>query len=607
MTKQVIRVPTVLNDGAHRPVQEAVRRVNANFTELYDRTVSVSDTVSVSETYLLQQEDIRGNHFYVRPSGGSYGTEDGSSYANAFDGFANVVWASIKPGDTLFVAGKHSGTGIVINASGNARRSIKIRSCEIAWGASTDDPGVIWGGGIVATNVWTGPVNGVYSYSGGFNVTGALVVDEDLTVLIKTTDLATCEATTQSFYQTTGPTVTKYHPGAGGLKVLHYYIPLAPIDVNGKSYITIRGLTVYMESGVTGVIKVFKYGTDTVVPKGIFIDNCVIGFGIGYGIRSGGDGTELEVTNCTFFDCSSGIYHTNKQGGKLIVSDNEFYHTSSRVANSGVTVFWPVPGDQSAIAVQGGMDNLKVTDNYIHGWYGEGVNCYMSSTAGSKFPAAQILRNRIFLDTSETNVRTPMGVQLSGDNTADLGGGWAGAAVANNVITGCHVSTVNGGTFNGGVRAKIWDTTDPADRIKIYNNTFVDCYAALYGRTGGAGTFGLEFKNNIVASPEAGGYFINIENMPGTAVLVANYNIYSGTGNWKWEGGADITSLASWQSTSSQDANSITTNPSLGADYRISNGSAAENSGTDTGLLNDADGNPRPTVSYDIGAYEVQT
>jgi hypothetical protein len=49
MTKQVIRVPTVLNDGAHRPVQEAVRRVNANFTELYDRAVSVKDFGAVGD------------------------------------------------------------------------------------------------------------------------------------------------------------------------------------------------------------------------------------------------------------------------------------------------------------------------------------------------------------------------------------------------------------------------------------------------------------------------------------------------------------------------------------------------------------------------------
>jgi hypothetical protein len=49
MTKQVIRVPAILNDGAHRPVQEAIRRANANFTELYGRTVSVKDYGAVGD------------------------------------------------------------------------------------------------------------------------------------------------------------------------------------------------------------------------------------------------------------------------------------------------------------------------------------------------------------------------------------------------------------------------------------------------------------------------------------------------------------------------------------------------------------------------------
>ena len=32
--------------------------------------------------------------WYVRPSGGSYGTEDGTSYDNAWDGFTNIVLGS---------------------------------------------------------------------------------------------------------------------------------------------------------------------------------------------------------------------------------------------------------------------------------------------------------------------------------------------------------------------------------------------------------------------------------------------------------------------------------------------------------------------------------
>ena len=35
-----------------------------------------------------------GNIWYVRPSGGTYGNEDGTSYDNAWDGFTNIDWTA---------------------------------------------------------------------------------------------------------------------------------------------------------------------------------------------------------------------------------------------------------------------------------------------------------------------------------------------------------------------------------------------------------------------------------------------------------------------------------------------------------------------------------
>jgi hypothetical protein len=44
---------------------------------------------------------------YVRPAGSTYGTGDGSSYANAWAGFSNIVWASVA-NNTLAVCGNHT-------------------------------------------------------------------------------------------------------------------------------------------------------------------------------------------------------------------------------------------------------------------------------------------------------------------------------------------------------------------------------------------------------------------------------------------------------------------------------------------------------------------
>lgn len=53
--------------------------------------------------------------WYVRPSTGEYGSEDGSSYADAFDGFAdhNAACASINDGDTVKIDGTFSGEQLI--------------------------------------------------------------------------------------------------------------------------------------------------------------------------------------------------------------------------------------------------------------------------------------------------------------------------------------------------------------------------------------------------------------------------------------------------------------------------------------------------------------
>lgn len=44
-------------------------------------------------------------NWYVRPNGGTYGSENGTDWNNAFDGFLGISWASVSCGDTVWVAG----------------------------------------------------------------------------------------------------------------------------------------------------------------------------------------------------------------------------------------------------------------------------------------------------------------------------------------------------------------------------------------------------------------------------------------------------------------------------------------------------------------------
>lgn len=79
-----------------------------------------------------------GKTWYVRPSGGTYGAEDGTSYDTAWDGFTNIDWTAngVKAGDTLYVCGTHT-EAFVIGGSGTSELPITIR------GDYAGDAGVI--------------------------------------------------------------------------------------------------------------------------------------------------------------------------------------------------------------------------------------------------------------------------------------------------------------------------------------------------------------------------------------------------------------------------------------------------------------------------------
>jgi len=65
--------------------------------------------------------------YYVRPAGGSYGTEDGTSYANAWDGISNINWAAVDSGNgILYVDGTHT-SGVTISVSGESGTPIHLK------------------------------------------------------------------------------------------------------------------------------------------------------------------------------------------------------------------------------------------------------------------------------------------------------------------------------------------------------------------------------------------------------------------------------------------------------------------------------------------------
>lgn len=91
------------------------------------------------QCYEVDEEPVTGPTYYVRPSGGSYGTEDGTSYANAWDGFGNIDWSLLTKGSTLYICGTHTEGLSVLNQFGTAVNPVNIRGDYAA------DPGFLDG------------------------------------------------------------------------------------------------------------------------------------------------------------------------------------------------------------------------------------------------------------------------------------------------------------------------------------------------------------------------------------------------------------------------------------------------------------------------------
>lgn len=95
---------------------------DSTYTYFVDHTDLTDESVTVSDGH-------DGETWYVCPSGGSYQAENGSSYANAFDGSSDVDWTAtvgVDDGDTLYVCDTHTDETLTIGGNGSNGSVIMI-------------------------------------------------------------------------------------------------------------------------------------------------------------------------------------------------------------------------------------------------------------------------------------------------------------------------------------------------------------------------------------------------------------------------------------------------------------------------------------------------
>jgi len=124
---------------------------------------------------------VGATDYYVRPSGGSYGLEDGTSYANAWDGFTNISWSTVDSGDgKLFICGVNTET-LTVGASGEDGTPVHVVSCTTANGASADDAGTISGAETITS--WSVYSGNIYRSDVG-NIDVYQIYDDDVIVML---------------------------------------------------------------------------------------------------------------------------------------------------------------------------------------------------------------------------------------------------------------------------------------------------------------------------------------------------------------------------------------------------------------------------------------
>jgi hypothetical protein len=513
---------------------------------LYGSLAALADDPASPDSEWLTVVEPTGAAWYVKAAGsGTNG--DGTSYATAWVGFANVGWGSIEPGDTLYLAGTFANENTKVGASGEIGARLKIVSCETQYGASTDDPGILFAGKARPAANWVDDGDGAYKITTSDNVTSNLVISEDLILLNKADDRAGCVAVEDSWAKVDS---TFYYNPSGTPKTLYFYMQYeGAFDFNERSYITLRGVEMYGAPSSRGVC-IVSHVTDASTPTGIVIDECTVAIAPYRGIHIDPPGTltGLTVTDCIGFDCGAFLYLVSGQGAQFTITGNEIYHTANYKANSLYNVG---TGDENQIAFWGGVTELLIQDNYLHDIRGMGINLYLGGT--SNMQNAVVNNNRVYIDGSDST-RYNCGILLTGTNSVTWWERFSNATISNNEISGANIS----GQANYAAAIRIKGGAPPngfTDAPKVSGNVISDCYAGLWlvNNSSDLAHCGV-ITDNTVSDPKTGGYFVRIENGTTYTYLDIDENAYSGAGYWQWDGGTDSTTFAAWQSASGQDA-----------------------------------------------------
>ena len=427
--------------------------------------------LTLSLVWLILSANAAASDWFVRPAGGNYGSEDGSSYQDAWDGLLNVVWGpgGVQPGDNLYVSGLHIyeatewgnlGTQADITPVSGTDDStrVTIRGDCSSVDASYAD-GVIWGsclptyaGSVVQQSppnddVWRFYLNCTQNNKWFF---------EDVTIegynrlASRQWSVADCQSNDGSFYWDSTNKYLYVNPFDDSDPTGRILIEKYGYDfkLDGLSYITFKDIDFYSSA------RMFTDESDgSEVMTYIEWNGCTLAYA-GHSLLSFQDNSHYnEVIDCELHHASNGIYNIsqgNDAPSNYVYSGNYIHD----IGNDPQTY----NGDAHAISPQGGTNGLIEYNYCLRA--GNAILLYASSMQELK---DTIVRYNYVKDT-----------HTSGGNSNGKG---ISAQTSNHGL-----SDKTGNKFYGNILHSINSYgfyLQFEDEQKVYNNVMYDCLIGI--------------------------------------------------------------------------------------------------------------------------------
>jgi hypothetical protein len=535
-----------------------------------------------------------GASFYARPQAAStYGTEAGTSYANAWNGLDAVVWGEggLNAGDTLYVCGHHSGvtsngwsnnafTKIVVAGSGSAGQPITIS------GACPNDQGYIHGTGYgwSPSASWTGPDEfGAYNKAktgSFFKVTAEYSADWSTVIeMTNQTKVPDGDWVAGSVYGDGAKIYWKPSDGSTAHNLTHSGTA-AIIDTAGYDYINIQDLHLENVTLAGGAVHIAD-GSDFVN-----VLRCTIRWAKYAGVYSTGDTNDGSINDCTIYDAASGIYFVQGTDGKNSnrweIARNKIYNIERNDRFQYV--------DAHGIGVQDG-NYFNVHHNTIYYVAAWGVIFYLNNDTNTMSNNTVAYNYIHDIASLSGDAHTGYGIQINGTNTKT--GVMENFQIYYNLI-------VSPGTYGIYLKGR---KLVSGYSIKAYNNTVSGAGTSLYFDGGYEdANLGAHVANNLFYAPstkQMSGYFPDDSD----GVLLQNNLFYpEGTNYFTWKASNYNTVALLESAMGAQATGGVASDPKFtsSTNFRLLPGSPAINGGVNVCT---AEGVPYSTCTGDGTGY----